>query len=195
MRAGWLICGSVTYRWPPTPVCMTVIEDPACAPVSPDTYLSASLLMAPASSSPAFPVRVLAHPELTMTPLSPCPLVFLTISLVTVIDAAGNSFFVSTAAPHEGLSDATRTKSGWSLLAGFRPTFVLPTRNPCGYVPDIGTSLCFLAGTSEFPSTSNLDNQRIWRWTGLAHTSVATNRHVKSAILGCLASPQLAVRC
>lgn len=93
----------------------------------------------------------MAHPELAITPLSPYPFVLRVISLLTVTDAAGNSFLVKTAAPHEGVSDATRIKSGCDLLAGFIPALMLPTRKPFGYVPVDGTNLCLLAGMGELP--------------------------------------------
>lgn len=119
---------------------MTITEDSRSVPVSPDTYLSASLPITTASSSPAFPVRRLAPHELAMTPLSPCPLVCRKMFPETVMDAAGNSFLVKTAAPHEGFADATRT------------------RNPTGYVPEVGTNLCLSGGMGGLPNASNLEN-------------------------------------
>jgi hypothetical protein len=103
-----------TYRWLPMPVCMAIVEDCRSALALPDTYLSASLLIAIVSSSPTFPVKMLVYYELVITPLSPWPLVFLTRSLDTVTDGAANSFFVNTAAPHEAsqrLQESSRAET------------------------------------------------------------------------------------
>ena len=83
---------------------------------------SAALLMATESSNPAAPVRVLAHHELAMTPRMPRPWCSRMMSLLTEMDAAGNSFLVKTAAAeHEWCGDATMTRSAWEWLAGLIP--------------------------------------------------------------------------
>jgi hypothetical protein len=111
-----------------------------------------------------FPVRVLEHHEFAIIPLSSCHLLSRTRSFVTVIDAAGNSFFVNTAAPFEGFSDATKIKSGSFLSAGLRRMFVLPTKNPSGYVPDVGTNLCLFAG---LPWMLDFEKKGQQTWAGL----------------------------
>lgn len=77
------------------------------------------------------------------------------------MDAAGNSFLVNKAAPHDGISDATRIRSGRDQIASSMPAFILPTTNPLGYEPEVGTKRRLFAGMGRFPNKLNLEYRRI----------------------------------
>jgi len=133
--------------WPITPVDMTRELLEAGVGWS---LLTASAILA-ASSRPRLPVTALAHPELMIMDRMPSPFPLKRTSLLTVTGAAWNLFLVKTAAAEHGVSDAMSARSGKRVLDGLTPTWVAETRNPLGYVPDVGTYFSFVSGIE--PST------------------------------------------
>lgn len=81
---------------------------------------------------PPFPVTALAQPELTTTDRMPAPLLFLSMSLLTVTGAAWNLFVVKTAAPEQGVSEAIKARSSKRVFEALTPTCALDARKPLG---------------------------------------------------------------
>jgi hypothetical protein len=138
-------------RCPITPVDMTIELLPIPSSGEEDCWKQAEAVssMETASSMPPLPVTALAHPELTMIDRTPAPPRLSSILLLTCTGAAWNLLVVKTAAAYEGVSDTTKARSAFFVLDGFTPTCVPETRNPFGYVPDVGTYLSLLPGMEE----------------------------------------------
>lgn len=132
VKAQWFWEGVLrAYGCPITPVLMTIVLPPLPSSC-PSKHSSTFSPILCASSMPFLPVTAFAHPEFTTTARTPLPPLLCSISLLTTTGAAWNLFFVKTAAPEHGVSDAINARSGNRVFVGLTPACVPETRKPLG---------------------------------------------------------------